>query len=255
MKTARLSPGIVAAIGIVFCLLAVGLIGWFLIKPTLENTAAQQARLTANYADSTDIAQKNALKQVSLAQIKVAQIKTQWKIDEARYMPPYNVANRQLAVRQLTYELGQYLGPDLERQFKAGGVTNTTNVTLPPPPISPNDITAAPLVIPLGPVTVGGDFRRILTHFYKWQSFNRLVLVDGLALDGNSPYMTGTYNATVIIFPQNDGELPAPVVKAGGGAAAGTTPGGYPGGSPSGSPGTFPGGRPGGFPGGRPPGR
>lgn len=246
MKTARLSPGIVAAIGIVFCLLAVGLIGWFLIKPTLENLTTQNARLAANYDDSTDLAQKNALKLVSLAKVKVAQIKTQWKVDEARYMPPYNVANRQLAVRQLTYELGQYLGPDLERQFKAGGVTNTTNVTLPPPPISPNDITAAPLVIPLGPVTVGGDFRRILTHFYKWQSFNRLVLVEGLALDGNSPYMTGTYNATVIIFPQNDGELPAPIAKAGG-AAAGTTPGGYPGGSP--------GGFPGGSPGGRPPGR
>ncbi len=236
MKTARLSPGIVAAIGIVFCLLAVGLIGWFLIKPTLERINAQQARLDANYLDSTPDAQAAALKKVRLAQVKVAQIKTQWKIDEARYMPPYNVANRQLAVRQLTYELGQYLGPDLERQFHSGGVTNSTNVTLPPPPISPNDITAAPLVIPLGPITVGGDFRRILTHFYNWQYFNRLVLVDSLNLDGNSPYMQGTYTATVIIFPQNDDNLPPPIAKAGGGAAASTTPGGYPGGSPGGRP-------------------
>ena len=246
MKTARLSPAIIAVIGTVFCLLAVGLIVWFLIKPTQERINAQQAIFDLNKNDATPAAQAAALKKVRLAQIQVAQIKARWAVDQARYMPPYNVANRQLAVRQLTYELGQYLGPDLERQFKAGGVTNTTNVTLPPPPISPNDISAAPLVIPLGPVTVGGDFRRILTHFYKWQSFNRLVLVDGLALDGNSPYMTGTYNATVIIFPQNDGELPAPIAKAGGGAAAGTTPGGYPGASP----GTFPGSRPPG--GGRP---
>lgn len=228
MKTARLSPGIVAAVGIVFCLLAIGLIGWFLIKPTLERLDAQKAIYAQNYPDSTDIAQKNALKQVRLAQVKVAQIKTQWNIDQVRYMPPYNVANRQLAVRQLTYELGQSLGPDLERQFKSGGVTNTTSVTLPPPPVSPNDISAAPLVIPLGPITVGGDFRRILTHFYNWRYFNRLVLVDSLNLDGNSPYMTGTYTATVIIFPQNDDKLPAPIAKAGGGAA-GTTPGGYPG--------------------------
>ncbi len=241
MKTARLSPGIVAAVGIVFCLLAVGLIGWFLIKPTLESTDAQQAVLTANYDDSTPMAQAAALKQVRLAQVKVAQIKTQWNIDQARYMPPYNVANRQLAVRQLTYELGQYLGPDLERQFKSGGVINTTNVALPPPPVSPNDISAAPLVIPLGPVTVGGDFRRILTHFYNWRYFNRLVLVDSLNLDGNSPYMTGTYTATVIIFPQNDDKLPAPIAKAGGGAAAGTTPGGYPGGGPGGGLGGRPG--------------
>ena len=251
MKTARLSPGIVAAVGIVFCLLAVGLIVWFLIKPTMERTSAQQARYDQNYPDSTDAAQAAALKQVNLAKIKVAQIKTQWNIDQVRYMPPYNVANRQLAVRQLTYELGQFLGPDLERQFKSGGVTNTTSVALPPPPVSPNDITAAPLVIPLGPITVGGDFRRILTHFYNWRYFNRLVVVDSLNLEGNSPYMTGTYTATVVIFPQNDDKLPPPIAKAGGGAADGTTPGGYPGG-PGGS--GYPGGGPSGSPtaGGRP---
>lgn len=245
MKTARLSPGIIAAIGIVFCFLAVGLIGYFLIYPMLQRVDAQKTRLAQNAPDARPEVQAAAFKQVRLNQIKVKQIKAQWAVDEVRYMPPYNVANRQLAVRQLTYELGQKLGPDLERQFKAGGVTNTTNVALPAPPVSPNDITAAPLVIPLGSVTVGGDFRRILTHFYSWRNFNRLVLVDGLSLDGNSPYMQGTYTATVFIFPQSDDKLPAPIAKAGGGAAAaGTTPGGYPGGSPGGYSGGSPSGRP-----------
>lgn len=252
MKTARLSPLVVMVIGLVFCFLAVSLIGYFLIYPTLQRTAAQQARLTQNAPDATPQSQAAALKQVRLAQVKVAQIKTQWAVDQARYMPPYNISNRQLAVRQLTYELGQYLGPDLEHQFHSGGVTNSTGVALPAPPISPNDITAAPLVIPLGPITVGGDFRRILTHFYNWRYFNRLVLVDGLTLDGNSPYMQGTYTATVVIFPQNDDKLPAPIAKAGGGAAAGTTGGGFPGGSSGGSPGGYPGRSPsGGSPSGR----
>ncbi len=231
MKTARLNPAIVAAIGVVFCLLAVGLIGWFLIKPTLEALAVQQARLAANYPDSTQASQAAALKQVRLAQIKVAQIKTQWAIDQSRFMPPYDVSNRPKAVSQLNNELGRSLGPSLERQLRSGGVTTTTAVTLPPPPVSPNDITAAPLVIPLGTATVNGDFRRILTHFYNWQYFNRLVLVDNLNMNGNSPYMTATYTATVYIFPQNDASLPPPIAKAGGGAAAGTTPGGFPGGS------------------------
>lgn len=236
MKTARLNPGIVAAIGIVFCLLAVGLIGWFLIKPTLELLDAQRTRLAQNAPDARPEVQAAALNEVKLAQVKVAQIKSQWAVDQRRYMPPYDVSNRPKAVSQLNYELGQSLGPNLERQFKSGGVTTSTNVTLPPPPISPNDITAAPLVIPLGSVTVGGDFRRILTNFYNWRYFNRLVLVDGLNLTGNSPYMQATYSATVYLFPQNDGLLPAPIAKAGGGAAAGTTPGGIPGGPPGGIP-------------------
>lgn len=233
MKTARLSPAIVAVIGAVFCFLAVGLIVWFLIKPTLEALAVQQARYDQNKGDATPQAQALALNSVKLAQVKVAQIKTQWAVDQSRFMPPYDVSNRPKAVAQLNNELGGFLGPDLERQFKSGGVTTTTAVTLPPPPVSPNDITAAPLVIPLGTVTVGGDFRRILTNFYNWQYFNRLVLVDNLNMSGNSPYMTATYTATVYVFPQNDGSLPPPIAKAGGGAAAGTTPGG---------PGAFPGG-------------
>ena len=245
MKTARLNPGIVAAIGIVFCLLAVGLLGWFLIKPTLELLDAQRTRLAQNAPDATPQAQAAALNEVKLAQVKVAQIKSQWAVDQRRYMPPYDVSNRPKAVSQLNYELGQFLGPALERQFKSGGVTTSTNVTLPAPPISPNDVTAAPLVIPLGPVTVGGDFRRILTNFYNWQYFNRLVLVDGLNLTGNSPYMQATYSATVYIFPQNDDKLPAPIPKAGGGAAAaGTTPGGFPGSAPGGYSGRPPGGPP-----------
>ena len=70
-----------------FCLLAVGLIGYFLIYPTLQRLDAQQTRYNQNYPDSTDAAQQLALKQVRLAQIKVAQIKTQWAVDQGRYMP------------------------------------------------------------------------------------------------------------------------------------------------------------------------
>ena len=78
------------------------------------------------------------------------------------------------------------------------------------------------LVVPLGTVTVNGDFRHILTHFNDWQYFNRLVSVDGLTLVGNSPYMQGSYTATMYIFPQNDTSLQSgPLAKAGGTGAAG----------------------------------
>ncbi len=224
MKTSRLSPPIVAAIGIVLSLLAVSGIFFFLIKPVQDQTTAAQARLDAASPDATDAANIQAKKALKDAIIQVALIKGQWAQREAQLMPPYDVGgtkpeDRFHTLRQLTYELDHYLGPDLERQMRTTGITSTTKFSLPAPPFNPNDITNAPIVIPLGSITVNGEFRAILTHFYDWQYFNRLVLVDNLALHGNSPYMQGTYNATVYIFPQNDDKLPAPIAAAGGAAA------------------------------------
>ena len=253
MKTRGLSPAIVAAIGSVLSLLTVAGIFFFLIKPTLDATTVAQGRLDAASPDATDAAHLQAQKQVDAAKLQVQATKLQWAQKEAALMPPYDVGgDRFRALRQITYELDHYLGPDLERQMKTTGVTSTTKFTLPPPPVNPNDITNAPLVIPLGTITVNGSFRQILTHFYDWQYFNRLVLVDGLALHGNSPYMSGTYTATVYLFPQGDDKVPPPIPQAGGGAAgAGAAPGGRPG-FGGGSPGGYgsPGGSPGGMRGG-----
>ena len=193
---------------------------FLLIKPTMDATAAQQAIYDANYPDSTPQAQAAAQKTLSDAKVKVQLVKSQYAAKSSAIMPPYDVSDRNLALRQITYELTQHLGPDIQHQLHSTGVRTTTQVMLPAPPLSPNDITAAPVVVPLGTITVSGDFRHILTHFYDWQSFNRLVLVDNLALTGSSPYMTGTYTATLYIFPQNDDKLGPPIAGAGGGAAA-----------------------------------
>ena len=75
-------------------------------------------------------------------------------------MPPYDVSDRQKAWRQLNYELGHYLGPDLDHQMAMTGFKGQANFALPAPPASVNDITAAPLVIPLGTITVVGGFRK-----------------------------------------------------------------------------------------------
>ena len=236
MKTRGLSPVIVAAIGAVLSLLTVACLFFFLIKPTMDATGVAQTRLDTAAPDATDAAHKQAQKLLDTNKIKVQVTKLQWAQKEAALMPPYDVSgDRFMAVRQLTYELDHYLGPDLERYMKTSGVKSMTKFTLPPPPVNPNDITNAPLVIPLGQITVNGSFRDILTHFYNWQYFNRLVLVDGLSLHGNSPYMSGTYTATVFIFPQGD-KVPPPIPQAGGAGDAAKGGGGRPGmgGPPSG---------------------
>jgi hypothetical protein len=262
MKFNRIHPWTVAGIGIALSLLAVAGIFFLMIKPTLDETAVQQGIYDTNYPDSTQESQNSAQKALLAAKVQVQQIKFQWAVKSAAKMPRYDVSNRTLALKQITYELTHYLGPDLQHQLRTTGVVSDTQVVLPPPPLSPNDITAAPVVIPLGTITVSGDFRHILAHFYEWQSFNRLVLADNLALTGSSPYMTATYTATLYIFPQNDDKLGPinPAAGGGAGAAGAAGAGGFPGGPPGGFPGG-PGGSgsygrpPGGPPGGPVPGR
>jgi hypothetical protein len=245
MKLNRINPLIVTVVGIVLSLLAIVGIGFLLIKPTLDATTAQQAIYDQNFPDSTPASQMLAQKGLSAAKLAVQQIKFQWAVESAAKMPRYDVSNRNLALRQITYELDHYLGPDLQHQLQTTGVKSDTQIVLPAPPLSPNDITAAPIVVPLGTITVTGDFRHILTHFYKWQSFNRLVMADNLALTGSSPYMQATYTATLYIFPQNDTNLGPLILGAGGGAVGTASPGGAPSGPGPGGPrpgGSVPGG-------------
>ena len=278
MKRLRIPPIAIAAIGAVLCLLAVGLIFGLKIKPTQDEIAAQKARYDAAFPDSTPGAKLTAQKQVAAAVLQVNQTKYQWSLIEARLMPRYNVSLPRLTSwQQLSNELTYNLGPDIEHYIPGTGVVPLTSVSISPPPTSPNAITNAPLIIPIGgsassggssgggggypgggggssysgggggaagSITVGGDFRRLLYHFLKWNDFNRLVLADNLSLHGNSPYMTASYNAEVIIFPQGDDKLAKPIVAAGGGAAgsAGAGPSGYPGGGSSGRSTGYPGG-------------
>ena len=105
-----------------------------------------------------------------------------------------------------------------------------------------------------GSLSVGGDFRQLLYHVQRWNTFDRLVLIDHLGLHGNSPFMSATYDATVIEFPQGGSNPAKPLPKGPGtGGAAGGAGGGYPGmGGPPGGMGGYPGmgGPPGAAPGG-----
>lgn len=246
MKTTRTSPVIVAVIGVVLSLMAIAGIFFGLIKPTQDKIGVAQARFDAAYFDSTLAEQTKAKKLLDADLLIVMTTQQQWAQTDAALMPRFDVSNRFGALRQLTTELTQYLGPDLEQHSRQPGVRSTSNFNLPAPPVNPNDITNAPVVIPLGTVTDVGQFRGILTHVYNWQYFNRLVLIDNLALHGNSPYMSGNYTATLFIFPQNDTKLPPVIAAAGGGAT--TTAGGRSGSSFGGQASYGPGG-------GRPPGR
>ena len=262
MKNLRIPPIAIAGIGSAIILIAVGLIFGLMIKPNQDEIAAQNSRYDQNYPDSTPTAQRAAQSGVVSAQKQVNEIKYTWSIYDQRLMPRYNVGlPRMDSWKQLIAELTYNLGPDIEKWIPRTGVLPLTSVSISAPPASPNGVTNGPLIIPIGTsgggggggggypgggggggypgggggggggtITVAGDFRRILYHYQKWNDFNRLVLCDGLALHGNSPFMTATYTAEVIIFPQGDDSLPQTLPVAGGGAGASSgRSGGYPG--------------------------
>lgn len=228
MTATRLNPIIIAVIGVVLCLAAVGGITYFLILPERTKVDAATQRYQAAYPDSTRQQQQLAQADLLKAQGEVQQAQLQWRVIENTIMPRYDVSHRFTAWQQLNRELAVNLGPSIQRWIPRTRVVPLTDVTIAPPLPNPNSITAAPLIVPIGSgtVQVGGSFRNILYHIQQWKNFNRLVLVDGLALHGNSPYMQGEYSAKVIIFPQNDTSLDKPIASAGGAAgAAGAAPG------------------------------
>lgn len=222
MKSRGLSPLIVAVVGSILCLISVGCITNFMIMRTNQQIAAAQARIDATGIDWTEGTKQAALKDQKLATVQVNAAKVLWHEKELALMPQFNETDRYTAWKQISHELAENLGPNIERWIRHSGVTPVTAITLDPPPANPNGVTAAPLIIPIsgGNLSVAGDFRSILNHIVKWNNFNRLVLIDNLSLKGNSPFMEGDYSAEVIILPQNGDKLGPPLAQAGGAGGA-----------------------------------
>jgi hypothetical protein len=213
-------------------LLAVILPYFLLIQPTQARIEAANQKYQAAYDDSTPTARAAAQKQLDDAKASAQKIRDQWHVKETTLMPPFDVSHRDTAWKQLAHELSENLGPSLERWMSHSGVVQLSSIAIQAPPNSPNGITGAPLRIPInsnGEMSVGGDFRALLTHILKWNDFNRLVLIDQVKLQGNSPHMQASYTANVFIFPQNAEKLGATIAKSGTGATTGA--GGYGGGA------------------------
>jgi hypothetical protein len=248
MRLTRITPLVVAIIGSVMTIAAIVLIYFFMIQPIRTKTEEASTRRDAAVSSGgtqNDVTKAKADLVNATVQAKATTVA--WHGKEVALMPPFDVSKRYSAWRQLSHELSENLGPSLERWMARSGVVQLSSISIAPPPSSPNDITGAPLVIPVsgsdGAMSVEGDFRRILAHLVKWNDFNRLVMIDKVELHGNSPFMQCKYNASVIIFPQNPTAVAAPVTSAGTGAAAGAA-GGFGGGGPGAYPGAG-GGRPG----------
>jgi hypothetical protein len=209
-------------IGIIFGVLSLiaVLTLWFLVNsPQKDEIAKEQARYearnqVAETKPTVDRKYREALASVAAAKVN-------WGKYEKRFMPPINISNLYTAWQQIQKEQLFVLGPKLDKFVRAdkGVQIVQANFSLYPPPNDPNQANTPLLMENKGAVTVSGNFDAILRHVERWNTFDRLVLVTGFNLRGNSPRLLGSYNVQIFEFTQ--GEKPGPNFPAASGGAGG----------------------------------
>jgi hypothetical protein len=238
-KITQVQVYIIAAV--LTALVAAGI--WFgLIQPKNEALAAAQARYDT--ANAVAITEPQAKADQVKANQEVAVAKAKWNRFDSTLMPNINISNFLTGSQQLWNEQVLVLGPKVRRYLESDNRVRVTqsNITIPAPSTDPNQVNKKTFEIPLGAVSVQGTFQNVLNHVVRWNRFDRLVLVDGLTLTGNSPRLTGTYNMRVIIFTR--GEPSATTIPQAGPSTGGFGGGFGPPGGPPGGPGDM-----GGYPG------
>ncbi len=251
----------VAIVALVLTVLSVGAIYIFLIKPVEERYGLAQAKLDAQTtALSTAQGQKKPAEiDLAKAKVEVAAAKRDWAKYDRQLNPRIELTNRFIATRQLWNEQLNVLGPKVVKFLYSDRSVRVVSedIKVPEPSGDPNAAVQKVYVYPFGNVTVSGTFSQVMNHAARWNRFDRLALVDGLVLSGNSPTLTGTYTLTV--YEISNFDVVGPVIPQAtetpgggrGGYPGGGPPGGIPGGGgPPGGPGGFSG-PPTGVPGGR----
>ena len=198
----------VAIVAVVLTILAVGGIFIFLIKPMNERYDLAAAKLEAQETAlaTAKAGKKPAELDLVKAKAEVATAKREWASYDRRLMPRIDLTNRFTATRQLWNEQLNVLGPKVVKfLYSDRSVTVVSeSIKVPEPSGDPNAAVQKVYTYPFGNVTVSGTFDQVMKHTARWNKFDRLALVDGLVLSGNSPTLTGTYTLTVYEIPNFD---------------------------------------------------
>lgn len=251
-------PQIMIIGGVLALLIGIGFY-FGLIKPLNEQFDVAEAKYNSEKQVADQRASAEATKKAN--EKIVAAAERDYKIYENRYFsytdgngiakPIVDTSDLIRAMEQRWQEQTVRLGPLVKKfleQDKSVRILSA-NLAVPAPPSDPNAANTKVIELPLGTVTVAGTFKNILAHVDRWNRFNRLVVADGLSLQGNSPQLVGSYSLTCYIFTRSDKSGEAiPQAGAGqGGGFGGGPPAGFGGGGP---PPGMAGGMAGGYPGG-----
>jgi len=217
---AKVSIGLVSTIVVAAAIYLLG------IRPTAQNIAYHETYNEQLRQKAAMVPQAQAL--VRDAERKVKEAEAELAVIQRTRMPKstINLANRLQAWVQY-HEMVREIGKKLEAWPAKTGVQRLYTVQLPGPPTDPNQIPELALVFPIGQVQVrASSFEALLNHVRKWNDIpNLLVLVDGLAIQGTSPNLIGTYTMVVFVYPLGPAGAAVPSGSGAGGAAGGM-PGG-----------------------------
>jgi hypothetical protein len=138
-------------------------------------------------------------------------------------MPDIDVSNTYSAWQDLINEQVRVLGPKMQKFLDSDkSVTKLQgSFALPAAPSDPNASLNELYVFSPGGVQVQGTFKNVLAHVERWNRFDRLVLVTGLTLSGNSPNLVGQYNLQVFEYTHGDRTKAVAIPQASGGGAGG----------------------------------
>ncbi len=212
MRNVRLNPIIISIIGAVLCIGVPALIWFFLIQPVnqqiaTENTALAPVEKYVGHPNPPDlIAARNSL---AAAQAKATVIRGQWAAIQYSKNPLVQSADKWRAWYQWIGFLEFEFAPSINRFLHTSAAQPLTTVSAPTPPGSPNDVPQGIVAMPLGTISVFGSYNQILQQVESWNHFNRIVVTDGLSLQGYSPFMTGSYTATEYIYTESASGLPS----------------------------------------------
>ncbi len=228
---AKITKAQIWIIAAVLSAIAAGAIYYFLVMPEQARLEAAESKFSTNQAIAVTKPQEDADQIKAKGEVRVAQAK--WARYDRELMPNIDISNLIRGQQQLWNEQINVLGPITQRYLYADKTVQVVkaSLALPAPPTDPNAIAKKYFEFPLGDVTVQGKFNQILNHAERWNRFNRLVLVDGLTLAGNSPSLTGSYKLTAYIFTHDEKGAGASIPQAtatqggGGGGFGGPPPG------------------------------
>ncbi len=215
----RMTPLIVGIIGVLLTVGAGAAIWFLLISPANVQLAAQQATYDANKASEDPVTIKNAENALVAAKKQAAVITAQWTSIQRMKNPTLDFSDRYRAWGEWLSEANYDFAPRLNAFLHHTGITPLTAVGAPPTYSDPNAVPSGTLAISLGQINVAGSYQQILNHIAAWNRFDRIVVVDGLGLNGYSPFMTGSYTATEYIFTTNS-DKPGPPVPSPGASGA-----------------------------------
>jgi hypothetical protein len=196
-----------------------GTAGYFLLVQPKSQLAAKYKAIydpIAKYTDPVTGPQLLDAAQTSLvnANKQAVVVGAQWSEVLNTKNPRIDYSDRWKAWLQWGTEADYDFAPRLNSFLKHTGVATLTSIAGPSFPSDPNAIPMGLLEFPLPTITVFGSYNQIVNHLASWNRFSRIVVVDNLALQGYSPFMTGTYSATEYVFTRNAGKPGPPVPSA-----------------------------------------